>query len=264
MTRAKERLIVSGSIDREKTADAIDADRLGARPSRRRRGARRGRRRAARDRAQRRAARRPRRPAPRRATRSQSAEAEAVADERGAARALRGARGGAAVPPAPQLPRARSRRPSRRCIASRRLSFTALVDVRPVLVQVLRDPRRRHARAAARAPRRRRRRAARDGDRRRGAPPARAGRPRCARACPTSSRCASGIRRSATRSSSGSAASSTSYCESELAARIARLTGRREGAALHVRAGRRAPARLPRRACISTARARSCSTTRRT
>ena len=50
-----------------------------------------------------------------------------------------------------------------------------------------------------------------------------------------------------TRSSSGSPGSSRSYCESELARRVAALAGRAAGAPVRVRARRRPPPRPPRR-----------------
>ena len=209
MTRAKERLIVSGSIDREKPARRVDADRLGARP-----------------------ARRPTRSSRRTGTgrsRSSAATRGSSSASTGTARTTGSRRAGAeprrrrrrpaqlalfaapedvaAAPPAPELP-ALAPPPEPPLHRVRRLSFTALSTLRAVLVQVLRDPRRRHVGAARR---------------RRGAT-ARAGcaRPRSATRCTgcssrSTSRAGGAGRRAGarlvpgrrpTRSSSGSAASS--------------------------------------------------------
>ena len=137
------------------------------------------------------------------------------------------------------------------------------LDLRAVLVPLLRALRRRHAGAAGPSATRRRR-PARDGDRRRRAPAARAGRPRRAGAARISSRSRVWYPTVSDEELERIRAFVASYCDSELARRVAALDGVAEGAALHVRARRRAAARLRRRRCTSTARARSSSTTRRT
>ena len=202
MTRAKERLIVSGAIDREKartrrrrsagcsTGSTRDEElaAAGDAPVEIERGD----------------ARLVVRVDRHRAAGRQPAEAGARAGRAGPARALRRARGGRAAAPRRRCCRRSSRRPSRRCTASRRLSFTALSTFEQCsykyyarYVAGMRAPAESRAARAGERP-------ARDGDRRRGAPAARAGRPRVA---------AGSIARewyptSATRSSSGSAPSS--------------------------------------------------------
>ena len=92
MTRAKERLIVSGSVDLGEGERDADADRVGARPARSRRGPRAGGRHAGRARARRRAAARAPRPLPPRSRRRPRAEPRSRG--RRTARALRRARRG--------------------------------------------------------------------------------------------------------------------------------------------------------------------------
>ena len=122
MTRARERLIVSGSVDSAKAASRRRS--LGARAARGRRGARRRRRHAHRARPRRRAAARARRPVPRAELAAAAAESRALT-RRGSS-AVRRARGRRhRVPPAPLLPEllALAAPP---LIRLRRLSFTAL------------------------------------------------------------------------------------------------------------------------------------------
>ena len=261
MTRAKERLIVSGSIDREKKADAstpigwvlgrLDAEEELA-------AAGDG---AGRDRAERRAARRARRPLSRggvaRTPSRRRAGAEpgsssssprsrrpAAARRRARAAAARRA-GGAAAPSRPRGSRSRRSRPSSSARTSTtRSTSSGMTERRP-----------RTAAATAGCARRR------------SATPCTgcSSRSICTRRrCPTSSRCASGTRRSSDEE-------------------LERIRGvRRVVLRLGARAPRRAPARASTRSatsrssttacsctasstcCTSTARGRSSSTTRRT
>ena len=265
MTRAKERLIVSGSIDREKKADASTPIGWVLEPPRRRRGARGRRRRARRDRAQRRAARRAHRPLPTRATGSaHAADRGRRLAEAGQLALFAARRGGGRC--AGRTGAAAARRAGRAAAASPAPALVhRALDVRAVLVQVLRALRRAGcASAGPSTARDGRRRPARDGDRRRGPPAARAGRPRTRRRCPTSSRCATGIPTVSDEELERIRGFVASYCDSELARRIAALdrvekerhfTFEHDGVLLHgfldVAASRRA-------------RARSSSTTRRT
>ena len=263
MTRAKERLIVSGSIDREKTADAstpigwvlgrLDADEeLTAAGD----GARR-------DRAERRAARRARRPL-RRGRLGRGGRGRAEPEPRGrAARALRRARGGGRrAPPRPVLPPlvAPAEPPLHRL---RRLSFTALSTFDQCSYKYYALYVVGHEGAPARASRRRRRRPARDGDRRRRPPAARAGRP--ARAGDARPRAGARLvpDRHATRSSSASAPTSrrTATRSSRAASPPARGSTRNGTS----RSSTTASSCTVSSTCsTSTARARSSSTTRRT
>ena len=205
MTRAIDRLIVSGCDRRRARRGREDADRLGARRGSSARGARR-RGRAGRARARRRAAR------------CCASTATRSAGGRGRREAA-SARGGerAAVAVRRERPTAPVDGAAARCrwLDARRAPLAprpaALVlgarALRALLVPLLRRARRRAAPAsgpAAPATRRPRR----DRDRRRGAPAARAGRPRGARGAATRPVCAPGTRRRPTRSSSGSAPSS--------------------------------------------------------
>ena len=262
MTRAKERLIVSGSIDREKKADASTPIGWVLDAPRRRRGARTRRRRAGRDRARRRAPRSCASTATRERTGPSAAET-GRADEAGQL-ALFAALEEAATAPRRRSCRRSSRRRSRRCIASRRLSFTALSTFEQCSYKYYAMLRRRDAGAAARSSGGRRR-AARDGDRRRRAPAARAGRPRRA----GGARRRAGARvvpdGRATRSSSASARSSRRTATRSSRARVAALAARRrrsgtftfehDGVLLHGFVDALAP---------RGRRVRSSSTTRRT
>ena len=187
MTRAIDRLIVSGAIDPEK-ARRRDADRLGARAARRARRARERGRRAGRARARRRAAARAARPASRRAPSPRPSRAEAARRAEDGQLALFDELPAAA--PAPRGARAARARAAAGAAAAPRAA--ALVQraraLRALLVPLLRRARRRDARARAPPARVPATAACRDRDRRRRAPAARGGRPRATRARPTSSR----------------------------------------------------------------------------
>ena len=203
MTRAIDRLIVSGAIDLERRHDRDDADRLGARSARRTRRGRTSARRAGRARARRGAVRR----SPSIASRLSCGRRRAgwSSSRPGSLRcstqlpttpAPRGYRLPELVPPA-AAPLHRVRGLSYSALALfERCSYRYYAE----RVAGLREERGSAASARGRPEG--------DRDRRRGPPAARARRSRGARASRTSSRFAAGTRPSPTRSSSGSAASS--------------------------------------------------------
>ena len=265
MTRAIDRLIVSGSIDHARKADEKTPigwvlDRLDCAARARRAPATAPvelERRAPASSSGSIARRRPRRRRPPAAPEPEPVEAEAGQ--------LALFAPGEAPPLPPLAPRARTDPGAAGAAAARRAP--ALVQrarpLRALLVPLLRRARRRHAARGRARHGRRAARAGRDRDRRRGPPPARARRPAGARPRRTSSRFAPGIPPSPTRSWRGSPASSR------------RTAGRswRSGSPRSPVPGPSGRSRSSTTAssctaastsCTGTARGRSCSTTRRT
>ena len=259
MTRAIDRLIVSGAIDESRTTpigwvlSRLDCER-GARGRGRRRSSSSAATRGSSSPSTATALARPRlrrrrnRPV---ALEDGSSRSSPSCRRRGRRRAglpAARARAGAAAAAAP--------RPAALVLGARAL--------RPLLVPLLRRARRGPARAARRGaggePRPRR-----DRDRRRRAPAARARRPARPAACPTLEPVRDvvpgGDRR---RSSSGSARSSRSYCDSALARRVAALDARAAPSGRSRSSTTASSSTAGSTSSTATARARSSSTTRRT